>query len=441
MGRLILAPGLRLGVATSAHQIEGAAGRGRSIWDTFSAQAGRIADGSSAAVACDHIHRYEEDLALLAELGPWAYRFSVAWPRIQATGAGPADPAGIAFYDRLVDELVERDIVPVVTLYHWDLPQPLQDAGGWLVRDTAYRFAEYAELIAQRLGDRVQWLTMNEPFIHHVLGHLLGTHAPGLRLPLGSFAPVHHQLLGHGLAVDAIRRHSRGWVGLANAYAPAWAVGPDGTRETATESDLLAADAHNAVQSWLFTDPVLLGHYPEILPFTQDMARVVRDGDLALIRAPLDVLGVNYYAPMPVSAPADGDPLPFRLTKLTGFSQTTTGWPIAPEGLYELLIDLRERYHDLLPPIWITENGCAGPESTDDADRIAFLESHLRAAKAASGEGGPLDVRAFFVWSLLDNWDWAEGYRARFGLVHVDFATQARTPRASFRWYRELMSS
>jgi beta-glucosidase len=437
----ILPPGLRLGVATSAHQIEGAAGRGQSIWDTFSAQPGRIADGSTAAAACDHIHRYEEDLALLDALAPWGYRFSVAWPRIQPAGSGPVDPAGVAFYDQLVDELAMRDIVPVVTLYHWDLPQPLQDAGGWLARDTPHRFADYAGLVAEMLGDRVSWLTLNEPFMHHVLGHVLGIHAPGLRLPPGSFAPVHHQLLGHGLAVAAIRQHSHGWIGLANSYAPAWAVGPDGTRENADEADLLAAAAHDAVQNRLYTDPVLLGRYPEIPLFAEDMARVVRDGDLAVIHAPLDVLGVNYYAPIAVSAPPDGDALPFRLARLAGYPRTATDWPVAPEGLYELLIDLRERYGNLLPPIWITENGCAYPDEMADTDRISYLDSHIRAVKAAILEGGPLDVRAYFVWSLLDNWEWAEGFSKRFGLVHVDFASQTRTPRASYHWYRGLISS
>jgi beta-glucosidase len=442
--------GFRWGVSTSSYQIEGAAtedGRGTSIWDTFSQTGDHIGDGSTGDVACDHYHRYADDVALMADLGVRAYRFSIAWPRVQPTGDGPANPAGLAFYDRLVDALLERGIEPAATLFHWDLPQPLQDAGGWADRDTAARFADYADVVAQSLGDRVKlWMTLNEPIIHFALGHLIGLHAPGVQLLDNPFPVVHHQLLGHGLAVAAIRRHSAGGVSIANNYTPAWALGADGTRAGADDADRAAAAAYNAFHNGLFTDPLLLGRYPDGVERLAgvDLDSIVGDGDLRVISAPLDALGVNYYQPTGIRAPSPDSPLPFDLTPLPGYPTTAFGWPVVPEGLTETLVMLKDRYGDALPPIWITENGCAyddppGPDgSVVDDDRIAFLDAHVRAVRAALDAGVRVD--GYCLWSLLDNWEWAEGFSKRFGLVHVDFDTQQRTPKASYHWYRELIA-
>ncbi|MEV5765231.1 GH1 family beta-glucosidase [Micromonospora sp. NPDC052213] len=430
--------GFRWGVSTSAYQIEGGVredGRGPSIWDTFAHDPGRIADGSTGDVACDHYHRHAEDVALLAGLGVSAYRFSVAWPRVRPTGGGPVNAAGLDFYDRLVDDLLAHDIDPVATLFHWDLPQPLQDAGGWLARDTAHRFAEYADATAARLGDRVKlWITLNEPFIHMSLGHATGEHAPGRTLLFDAFPVAHHQLLGHGLAVAALRARTTSPVAIANNYSP---VRPAGD----SDADRAAGAAYEALHNRLFTDPLLGRGYPVGLGFDET---VVRDGDLAVVAAPIDVLGVNYYNPTGVRAPDEGSPLPFELVPLDGYPRTAFDWPVAPDGLRELLGWLHRTYGDDLPPIQVTESGCAYDDVPDadgrvhDPERIAYLDGHLRAVRAAMDEG--VDVTGYFVWSLLDNWEWAEGFTKRFGLVHVDFDTQARTPKSSYAWFRDLIS-
>ncbi|MGW4498010.1 GH1 family beta-glucosidase [Micromonospora sp. NPDC004336] len=430
--------GFRWGVSTSAYQIEGGAdadGRGPSIWDTFAHSLGRIADGSTGDVACDHYHRHAEDVALLAGLGVSAYRFSIAWPRVRPTGDGPVNAAGLDFYDRLVDDLLAHGVDPVATLFHWDLPQPLEDAGGWLARDTAHRFAEYADATAARLGDRVKlWITLNEPFIHMSLGHGTGEHAPGRTLLFDAFPVAHHQLLAHGLAVAALRARTASPVAIANNYSP---VRPAGD----TDADRAAAAAYEALHNRLFTDPLLGRGYPAELGF--DTA-VVRPGDLDVIAAPIDVLGVNYYNPTGVRAPAEGSPLPFEFVPLDGYPRTAFDWPVAPDGLRELLGWLRRTYADDLPPIQVTESGCAYDDAPDadgrvhDPERIAYLDGHLRAVRAAIADG--VDVTGYFVWSLLDNWEWAEGFTKRFGLVHVDFATQARTPKSSYAWFRDLIS-
>ncbi|RIV37991.1 GH1 family beta-glucosidase [Micromonospora radicis] len=431
--------GFRWGVSTSAYQIEGAAradGRGPSIWDTFAHSPGRVVDGSNGDVACDHYHRYAEDIALMAGLGVTAYRFSVAWPRVLPTGTGAVNPPGLDFYERLVDGLLEQGIDPVATLFHWDLPQPVQDAGGWLNRDTAHRFAEYADLVAARLGDRVKlWITLNEPFIHMSLGHGTGEHAPGAALLFDAFPVAHHQLLGHGLAVAALRARCGAPVAIANNYSPVRPVGTD-------PADLAAAAGYEALHNRLFTDPLLGRGYPTELGFDES---VVRDGDLDVIAAPLDVLGVNYYNPTGVRAPEEGSPLPFELVPLDGYPRTAFDWPVAPDGLRELLDWLHRRYGPDLPPIQITESGCAYDDTPDaegrvpDPDRIAYLDGHLRAVHAAMADG--VDVTGYFVWSLLDNWEWAEGFTKRFGLVHVDFATGARTPKSSYSWLREAIAA
>ncbi|WP_235945050.1 GH1 family beta-glucosidase [Verrucosispora sioxanthis] len=431
--------GFRWGVSTSAYQIEGAAGtdgRGPSIWDTFAHTPGRIVDGSTGDVACDHYHRYAEDVALMAGLGVGAYRFSIAWPRVLPGGTGAVNSAGLDFYERLVDELLAHGIDPVATLFHWDLPQSLEDAGGWLNRDTAHRFAEYADLVAARLGDRVRlWITLNEPFIHMSLGHATGVHAPGRMLLFDAFPVAHHQLLGHGLAVAALRARSTSPVAIANNYSPVRVVGAD-------PADAAAAATYDALHNHLFTDPLLGRGYPAQLGF--DTA-VVRDGDLEVIAAPIDVLGVNYYNPTAVRAPEEGSPLPFELVPLTGYPRTAFDWPVVPDGLRELLGRLRDRYGTALPPIQVTESGCAYDDAPDtdgqvpDPDRIAYLDGHLRAVRGAIDDG--VDVTGYFVWSFLDNWEWAEGFTKRFGLVHVDFETGRRTPKSSYAWLREVIAT
>jgi beta-glucosidase len=431
-----LPTGFTWGVSTSAYQIEGATtedGRGTSIWDTFAAEPGRIADGTTGAVADDHYHRYAEDVALMGELGVGGYRFSIAWPRVQPDGSGPANLAGLAFYDRLVDTLLDRDIAPAATLFHWDLPQALQDKGGWRSRDTAHRMGDYAGLVADALGDRVKlWITLNEPFIHMTLGYALGVHAPGETLMLDAYPVAHHQLLGHGFAVAALRDRTTSPVAIANNYSPARPA-------TASPADLAAAAAYDAAHNRLFTDPLLGRGYP---PGTVDPS-VIAAGDLDVIAAPLDALGVNYYNPTGVRAADEDSPLPFEIVPLDGYPTTAFGWPVAPDGLHELLLQLRARYRAALPPVYVTESGCAyddvvGPEGRcDDPERIAYLDGHVAAVRRARADG--VDVRGYFVWSLLDNWEWAEGFTKRFGLVHVDYATQIRTPKSSFQWYRELV--
>ncbi|MBG0832372.1 beta-glucosidase [Planomonospora sp. ID67723] len=427
------------GTATASYQIEGAVaedGRGPSIWDTFAHEPGRVRDGHTGDVACDHYHRWPEDVALMAELGVGSYRFSIAWPRIQPGGRGPANQAGLDFYDRLVDGLCERGIVPAATLFHWDLPQALQDEGGWMARDTAYRFADYAALVAERLADRVpMWITLNEPFVHMAFGYAMGTHAPGQVLLTGALPAAHHQLLGHGLAVRELRARGAGQVLITNNCTPVWPASDD-------PADLAAADAYDVLHNRLFNDPVLLGRYPDLTPYGAALG-CVRDGDLDLISAPLDGIGINYYNPTRIAAPS-GDGLPFTDAGITGYPVTAFGWPVVPDGLRELLTGLAARYGDALPPVYVTENGCSqpdevGPDGTvDDQARIAYLDGHIRAVEQAVAEG--VDVRGYYVWSLLDNFEWAEGYHQRFGLVHVDFATRRRTPKASYHWFRERIS-
>ncbi|MDY0816198.1 GH1 family beta-glucosidase [Kitasatospora purpeofusca] len=444
--RLDLPADFRWGVATAAYQIEGAVdedGRGPSVWDTFAARPGAVRDGHTGAVACDHYHRYPEDIALMKGLGLDGYRFSLAWPRIQPTGAGRVNPAGLAFYDRLVDDLLAAGLTPLPTLFHWDLPQGLEtpsaggsaEGGGWLDRDTAYRFADYTALVADRLGDRVPtWITLNEPFVHMVYGYALGTHAPGRTLMLDALPVAHHQLLAHGLAAALLQERGLE-VMIANNLTPVRAA-------SSSEADLAAADAYDTLHNRLFTDPLLLGRYPDLTAFGTgpDLHGAVRPGDLDLIAAaPLSGLGVNYYNPTRVAAPTEPG-LPFAFAEIPDAPRTAFGWPIVPDGLRELLVGLRDRYGTALPPVTITENGCSTTEGLDDPVRISYLATHLDALAAAVAQG--VDVRGYFTWSLLDNFEWAEGlFSQRFGLVHVDFETQRRTPRASYAWYRDLIAA
>jgi beta-glucosidase len=427
--------GFMWGAATAAYQIEGAVdedGRGVSIWDTFSHADGR----TPGDVTCDHYHRWPEDVGLLAGLGANAYRFSIAWPRIQPSGRGPANEQGLDFYDRLVDALAERGIAALPTLYHWDLPQALEDEGGWLTRDTAYRFAEYAALVADRLADRVTtWITLNEPFVQMALGYSLGEHAPGRTLGLGALPVAHYQLLGHGLAAAELR--SRGLkVAIANSCTPVQVASDD-------PADVAAAQAYDALHNRLFTDPLLLGRYPDLSAFGVGEAAelpFVADGDLALIATPLDALGINYYNPTRVAAAtAEGGELPFELRDIEGVPVTAFGWPVVPAGLTGLLTGLRDTYGDALPPILITENGCSTEDTLEDQARIDYLDGHLRALHTAITAG--VDVRGYLTWSLLDNFEWSEGFSQRFGLVRVDFTTLERTPKASYTWFQGVIEA
>ena len=375
----------------------------------------------------------------MARLGVGAYRFSIAWPRIQPTGRGAANPAGLDFYERLTDALLAHGITPVPTLYHWDLPEPLQSEGGWLARETAARFAEYAGLAAARLADRIPlWITLNEPFVVTAYGYALGFHAPGRSLMLDALPTAHHQLLGHGLATAALRAAGAGQVTITNNYAPAWPASD-------SEADTTAARAYDILHNRLFTDPVLLGRYPDLSPFGLPAGLdCVRDDDLAVISAPVDALGVNYYMPMRLSALTDSL-LPFQMEPIPGYPVTAFGWPVIPAGLTELLVLLRDRYGGALPPLYITENGCSADDQVSaagvvaDEARISYLDGHIRAVHEAI-QGG-VDVRGYFVWSLMDNFEWTEGFHQRFGLVHVDFTNQRRTPKHSFGWYRDLIAA
>jgi beta-glucosidase len=435
-----LPPGFRFGTSTAAYQIEGAAhedGKGPSIWDTFTAEPGRIKDGSTGDVACDHYHRWEEDVALLGRLGARGYRFSISWPRVQPDGRGPANARGLAFYDRLVDGLLEVGVQPMVTLYHWDLPQALEDDGGWLNRDTIDRFAEYAHIVGEALGDRVEhWVPINEPNVVTLLGYGMGMHAPGKALLFDSLPVAHHLLVAHGRATVALREHGATSVGCANNHAPIWPASD-------SDADVGAAKLFDALWNGMFAEPMLLGRYPaDLAPLMEEL---VQEGDVADLRQPLDFYGVNYYNPMKVAATADDAPMPFELLELLGYPTTDFGWPIVPDALREWLILFRARYRAALPPIYITESGCSyadGPDAdgvVDDQRRIDYLEAHVEAVATAIQRG--VDIRGYYTWSLMDNFEWAEGYTQRFGLVHVDYETQVRTPKKSFQWYADLVAA
>ncbi|MFH8343800.1 GH1 family beta-glucosidase [Streptomyces sp. NPDC018045] len=437
--------GFEWGVSTSAYQIEGAVaedGRGRSVWDAFVERPGRVKDGSDGRVATGHYHRYREDVALIRALGVGAYRFSVAWPRVMPDGGPRVNAAGLDFYDRLVDALCAAGIRPVPTLFHWDTPEAVEAAGGWLERDTARRFAAYAEAVAARLGDRVdRWITLNEPAELTLLGYGLGQHAPGRHLGFAALPAAHHLLLGHGLAVQALRARGADSVGIANSHGPTWAAS-----ESAADQE--AAGLYDLLLNRLFAEPVLLGRYPEA-DLTAALLSGTADADLKVIGEPLDWYGINYYQPTLVGAPDAEGPgpagfagielppgLPFAPREIEGYPHTDFGWPVVPAALTELLTGFRDRYGDRLPPVVITENGCSY-DGVADHERIAFLDGHLRALHDAITAG--VDVRGYFVWSLLDNFEWAEGYARRFGLVHVDRDTLARTPKDSYHWLRDAL--
>lgn len=432
-------PAFVWGVATSAYQIEGAVaedGRGPSIWDTFAARPGRTFRGHTGELAVDHYHRWPQDIAIVKDLGLDAYRFSIAWPRIQPTGAGPVEARGLAFYDRLVDGLLEAGIEPWPTLFHWDLPQPLEDAGGWPVRDTAERFADYAEIVADALGDRItNWTTLNEPWCAAFLGYGSGIHAPGRTEPAAALAASHHLHLAHGLAVPRLR-HGRPQA-RAGVTLNLYAISPV---DDSGRHDDAARRIDGLMNRW-FLDPVLLGRYPEdVLRDVEAVGGtdVIRDEDLAVISAPLDFLGINYYSRHVVAAgPWPGSAQVDFVSR--DWPKTASGWDIDAAGLAEVLTRVGRDYPPV--PIFITENGAAFDDvmvdgRVDDLDRVDFIEDHLGAVADAVDAG--VDVRGYFAWSLLDNFEWAEGYAKRFGIVHVDFETQERTPKASARWFSDV---
>ncbi|MFD5573869.1 GH1 family beta-glucosidase [Streptomyces cadmiisoli] len=446
--------GFFFGAATASYQIEGSydeGGRGPSIWDTFSREPGRVVGGATGDVACDHYHRYPEDVALLRDLGVDSYRFSIAWPRIQPTGSGPANKAGLDFYDRLLDELHAAGISPAATLYHWDLPQALEDRGGWRVRETAERFAEYTAIVADRFGDRVdRWITLNEPFCSAFVGYAAGGHAPGTREGRGALAAAHHLLIGHGLAVRALRAAGAKEVGIT--------LNPDRLLP-ATESaaDLAAVRRAETMHNDVWFEPIFAGRYPQHEAETWgellDAGEPYRqEGDLELIGAPLDFVGINYYRPITVSDAPHEDPDPASRSAVdiraveswrADVRHTTMGWPVVPHTFTDLLVDLAKRY-PTLPPVLITENGSAEADSVDaegrvrDTDRVEYLRTHLEALATAMRAG--VDVRGYYVWSLLDNFEWARGYDQRFGIIRVDYDTLERTPKDSYHWYRQLIA-
>ncbi len=426
-------PGFTWGVATSAAQIEGAAaGRGRSIWDTFCATPGKVKDGSHIDTACDHVHRHEEDVQLMRWLGVDAYRFSFAWPRLQPQGKGGWYETGFAFYDRLIDDLLAAGIAPHATLYHWDLPQALQDEfGGWLKRDCAWRFADYAAEVARRFGDRLASLaTHNEPWCTATLGYETGQFAPGHRNRREAVQVSHHLLLSHGLALQAMRAVTQVPLGIVLNHTPPWAA-------EATEGDRRAARLADGLSTRWYMDPLFLGNYPaDVLRQLRGDAPQVSDGDLRLIGQPMDFLGVNFYTRDWVSTHQPPTPAPGDM----GF--TDMGWEVHPQTLTRLLVRLSAEYQP--PPMMVTENGMAHADvlvdgRVDDGPRTAYLRAHVAAVAQAIALGA--DVSGYFAWSLLDNFEWDSGYAKRFGLVHVDYVTQQRTPKESAHWYRRFIAA
>lgn len=448
-------PALALGAASASYQIEGAItedGRGVSIWDTFSLVPGATKDGKDGSVACDSYHRYQDDVDLVADLGADLYRFSVAWPRIIPTGVGAVEERGLAYYDRLVDALLARGVTPTGTFYHWDLPQALEDKGGWLDRDTAYAFADYAMVVHERLGDRVKvWATHNEPWCAAYLGYAAAVHAPGRREGGEAHRAAHHLLLGHGLAAERLHAAGSQDVGIVLNLAPIWpepGLAPE------------AADGIDAIRNRVWLGPLVDGAYDagllRVAPVLADPG-LVREGDLDLIRGSADWMGINYYTPVrpgplePTPAgevrhpETDAYPGAEPVTFVVREPRTDIGWEVDAYGLEELLLDTYKRTG---LPLMVTENGaaCADDVVADvpgvgrcvqDEDRRAYLEDHIAATERAREAGA--DIRGYIVWTLLDNFEWAEGYTKYFGIVHVDPQTQERTPKASYRWLQERL--
>ncbi len=450
-GALGFPEGFTWGASTAAYQIEGAAGidgKGPSVWDTFSHTPGKVHGGDTGDVACDSYHRYREDVALMASLGLNAYRFSISWPRVQPGGRGAPNQRGLDYYRALLDELSEHDIAATATLYHWDLPQELQDEGGWAVRGTAERFAEYAALAAEALGDRVaRWITLNEPQVVSTNGYRTGDHAPGLRDADAAAAATHHLLLGHGLATQALRDLGAAEVGITLDMHPVRVLGSGSDQ---LERARLITDA---AANGIYLEPVLHGRYPVHAPeAVLPPPSLVADGDLETIKAPLDFLGVNYYSPVFLRA---GDPTDLRRNeqharcRVPGvveylpedLERTPMGWLVDASGLHQLLVDVSKQAPGL--PLYVTENGRAAEDyvnphgEVNDVERIRYLHTHLEAAARAIKDGA--NLAGYFVWSLMDNFEWGWGFQKRFGIVFVDFGTQRRIPKASAGFYSNVV--
>ncbi|MFZ5825465.1 MAG: GH1 family beta-glucosidase [Bacillota bacterium] len=428
------------GAATASYQIEGAAfedGRGESIWDRFCRTPGKVFQYDNGDIACDHYHRYKEDVALMANLGLQTYRFSIAWPRIFPTGSGAPNQKGVDFYRRLVEELQAKGIKPAATLYHWDLPQALEDQGGWRNRETAYRFEEYADYMFRALGDSVpMWITHNEPWCASFLSHALGHHAPGMTDWHAGFTTAHHLLLSHGLAVQAYRALGlKGQIGITLNLAPQYPA-------TDSPEDAAAGWTSDAFTNRWFTDPVFKGYYPE------DLVRIagglfrkeyLHEGDLELIGQKIDFLGVNYYSRGVIAHDPKGL---FGYRQVSGPGPVTDmGWEVYPEGMTDLLLRLHKDYGGI--DMYITENGSAYVDAiegdrVDDPERLDYLRRHFAAAQKAIAQG--VNLKGYYVWSLMDNFEWAFGYSKRFGIIYVDYETQRRIPKASALWYRQVIA-
>jgi beta-glucosidase len=428
------------GAATSSYQIEGAAsedGRGETIWDVFCRTPGKVANGDTGDVACDHYHRYAEDVALMASLGLKAYRFSVAWSRILPEGRGRVEPRGLDFYDRLVDALLTHNITPFVTLYHWDLPQALQDIGGWENRDTLSAFAAYADLLSRRLGDRVKhFATLNEPWVIAFLGNLFGLHAPGKQDLQTALLVSHHLMVGHGMALDALRANvPDGKHGIVLNFTPTYP-------STLKHADRDAARLVDGFNNRWFIDALLRGAYPaDMVRFFGEAMFEMQPNDQALMSRPIDFLGVNYYTRSVVRAGGSG--LFGEEYLKTDGEYTDIGWEVYPQALFDLLMRLKAEYH--APELYITENGSAWPDvvgedgQVHDEPRERYLRAHLAACWRAIQEGVPL--RGYFQWSLLDNFEWSEGYSKRFGMTYVDYSTQQRILKQSAHFYRRVVTT
>jgi len=426
------------GVGTASYQTEGGAsqdGRGPAIWDDFCRRPGATVDGRDGAVAADHYNRWKEDIDLMSDLGVNSYRFSIAWPRVQPASDGTVNPLGLDFYDRMVDRLIERNIKPVGTLFHWDLPAWIQNQGGWLSRETSSRFADYAWIVADRIGDRVQdWFTLVEPYIFLRHSHILGEHAPGLSMSTATALPaLHHLLLGHGLATHAVKSECDARIGITNHPSPCEPASND-------EADVKATKLFDALRNHAVPDAVIKGTYPDDLQSWDEVDwRFVHDTDLATISAPIEYLGLTYYHPTIVRAPDSEGNEPFAFVAPKDVEFTTMGWPIIPDGLTVMIEGLKARYGEQLPALVITENGCSCEDTksaegaVDDPQRSAFLNEHI--ARLADQIEKSIRIDGYFVWSFLDHFEWDLGYTKRWGIVHVDFETLERTPKSSSAWY------
>ncbi len=441
MSEIVFPEDFLWGTATSSYQIEGAYnedGKGLSNWDVFSHKKGRIKDGTTGDIACDHYHRYKEDVKLMKDLGYKAYRFSISWPRILPNGKGNINEKGLDFYKRLVDELVKNDIVPFITLYHWDMPYELEKKGGWYKRDTAFYFADYAKIVVENLKDRVKnWITLNEPIVVYLLAHLFGQHAPGDRKPIKSLIIPHHLLLSHGLVLKLIRETSSELkVGITNAFMQTYPATND-------EEDILACDKMKDYTYRLFMDPIYKGKYPE--SFEKNFVFKLKVGknyeeDMKLISQKTDFLGVNYYTRLLVrklSSPF----IKFKpiQAKYPGAKYTDMGWEVYPQGLYDLLKQIDKDYNK--PLIYITENGAAYKDEVvngevNDNERLEYIKEHIISIYKAIKEG--VNLKGYFVWSFMDNFEWTEGLSKRFGLIYVDYTTQKRIVKKSGYWYGEV---